>query len=756
MPLPPHDFVAWREGQTTFVDLAAYVEALFLLESADGFPREHWGVAITPQAFDLLGVEALHGRTFVADEALAGAVEVVLLGHRLWQAEFGSDPAIVGSEVQINGLPTTVVGIMPPEFGFPLVEQLWRPLRVDLAEHERGGGRLDAFGRLRSGVSIQQARADIGAVGASLAAEFPETNEGVEPRLGSFVEEYVGEEFTARVWAMLLAAVMVLALSCLNITSLLVARASSRGAELAVRVALGAGRIRIARQLLVETVLLTAAGGIAGLALAALGLRLIARFWAGTTIFQLPHGPDAPSWWAFQVDSTVVLFCGAVTLVSALLAGLAPLWHLRRADLHGVLRSQRGAASSPASRRWANWVVVGEMALCTALVISAGLVVRSYSNLDGVAQSLDFAGLQAARVSLPTTTIFDGSGGVVPTQHRYDDLESRLGLWDALSTALDASPDVAAHTLGSALPVSGSHRTRFTLVETDADADIPTARYATVADNYFDVLGAAALSGRIFGQRDQDLVAVVNAPFAARYFPSGALNQRLRLGRPGDSSPWLRVVGVVPDLRMNGVGGREPEGIYVPLRQSTVNGASLSLSFNRVILRSRGSSAEVERALRRIVAGLDDRAPVSMFESVESLAGRGAQRFRVHGSFYLLLGGVAILLAGVGLYGVLAQTVGRRRAEIGTRIALGADASSVAGLVVRQALAQVGTGTLIGLVLAAWLQPRLEQILYEVRPWDAATLGALVAVLLVMAAGASLVPARRAVRVDPVKAMRAE
>ena len=313
LAVTPHDYEAWREQNRSFVALGAYVEALFLLGDEDGLAEQHWGVAISANSFELLGVEPIMGRGFRADEDSPGGPEVMMIGHGVWQGRFGADPEIIGRSVWVNGVDTRIVGVMPPEFGFPIAEGFWRPLRLDTGSIDRGSGRLDVFGRMQPGVTLEQARDDMARVTATLAEVFPETNAGIEARLQTFTEEYVGPEFGARVWTMLAASLLVALLASVNVATLLLARATGRVREVAVRTALGASRARIVRQLFLETAVLVTLGAMVGLGVASVGTALFERYWAGTSMFALPHGPDAPFWWRSGIDMPALVFVLAVT-----------------------------------------------------------------------------------------------------------------------------------------------------------------------------------------------------------------------------------------------------------------------------------------------------------------------------------------------------------------------------------------------------------------------------------------------------------
>lgn len=764
LAVTPHDYEAWRAQSRSFVDLGAYVEALFLIGDGDGLTQQHWGVAISANSFALLGVEPVLGRTFLPEEDRPGGAEVMVIGHGIWQSRFGGDPEIVGRSVRVNGVDTRIVGVMPPEFGFPIAERFWRPLRLDTGAVERGSGRLDVFARLRADVSLQQARDDMSRVSASLAEAFPATNAGIQAQMRTFNEEYVGAEFEARVWTMLAAALLVALLASVNVATLLLARATRRIRELAVRTALGAGRARIARQLFVETTVLVAFGAVIGIGVAVAGTALFERYWAGTAIFALPHGPDAPFWWRYGVDLPVLGFVLAVTAATSLVAGLLPALRVSSANAGELLKDEGRGSTGVAGGRLGRGLVVAEVALCTALLVCAGLVVRSIATTRGVGEGITTEGLYSASAFLPGATVFSGGQSRVPTEREYADVDAQLGFWAELGGRLAASPDLDGYALTTALPVDGAGRVEFVLPRDEA-GEPRSARAASITPAFFELLGADLLRGRPFDDGDSasgEPVVIVNASFAARHFGGAeALNQRMRLGGDEGAEPWLTVVGVAPDLWMDGARNRDREGLYLPLAQAASADPAarlgrFGLRYVDLLVRPRGESSTALLGLRRAVAELDAEVPIYDSGSMSARIAQQTDRFRVHGSFYLTLGAVALLLAALGLYAVVSHIVGSRTQEIGTRIALGADASSILRLVLGQGMRPVLLGAAVGLLLSSWLQPPLQRILYGVEPWDPLATAGVVVVLLVTGVAACWSPARRASRVDPIDAMRSE
>lgn len=756
LSVTPHDYAYWQERQTTFEGLGAYVEALAHLTDATGSVRRLWGVYIDPPSFGLLRVEPALGRVFSAEDAGPGAPDVILLSHRLWRSEFGGDSTVVGRTIDVNGGPVTVVGVMPEGFGFPIAEQFWRPLRLDFTRLERGEGRLDVFGRVAPGVRIGRARAEFGRIGGSLATAYPDTNGDVRPVLRTFREEYVGPEFTRLVYAMVAGAVLVLLIACANVSNLLAARAMARTREVAVRTALGAGRLRILSRFLAETVVLAAAGAALGILLARVGVTWFAAG-AEAGAFRLPHGGDSLFWWDVEVSAVPLLFVLGVTLLTSLLAGAAPAARALATEAGEVLKDEGRSGGGRRLSRFTRALVVGEIALTTGLLVAAGLMVKSVLNASGVGDTIDTDGILTARIALPLEAV-----GI--SEEDYPDHESRLAYFESLLRDVQARPGVVTATGTTTLPTAPGGRTRFALPDGsyETDEDVPAARIATVSPGFFATFGVALSEGREFSDGDREgapAVAIVNRAFADRHFPGESpLFEQIRLRDAEGREPWLTVVGVSPTLASSDDPAEDLSRVFVPLAQSGLAPESRlgrwGLRYLTVALRSSGEAASVAPALRDAARAIDPAIPVYDVASFDDVLARATARYRIFGRYYTVFGLAALCLSLVGLYAIMSFGVASRRSEIGIRMALGARSSGVLRRVLLDGLRQVALGLALGAVIAVWLTAGLSRILYGVERWDPWIALGTAGLLALTGLLACLVPALRAASVDPVSAMR--
>ncbi len=745
LPVTPHDFEEWREHQRSFEDLAAYVEAVLTLTGDDGLPERTDGLRISANAFDILRTRAALGRVFTADEDRTGQPPVVLLGHHVWQNRYGADPAIVGRELRINGVPTTVVGVMPPGFAFPIAEQYWLPLRLDVSLSIRGTGRLDVFGRLRPGVNLSQARAELKAIGKGLEAAFPASNAGIAPILTPFTEEYVGDEFPRLVIAMLVGAGLVLLIACANVSSLVSARASRRAGELAIRGALGASRSQLGSQLLAETFLLSALGGAVGIVVALVGLAWFNDAWSRLGDLGLPHGPDGLFWWRFELDAVPLAFVLLVTLGSAFLTGLLPALYASRKDVNEVLQDESRGSVSRRAHRFGQVIVISEVAVTTGLLIAAGLTIQSLVNLTRADYGFTIDGVMTARIGLP--------------DERYETTTQRRQFWELLTEQLRRTPGVIDAAAASALPMRMSRMTMVTLPGSEVldDRDRPRVRTSTVGDGFFRIYDVRASEGRTFDSSDRlegMPVAIVNESFARRHFSTESpLYRQIRVGHDDSDEPVRTIVGVVPDLWMEGTRDRRAEGVYLPLAQSRTP-YGIGLRYLNVALRTTAEPEVMVAALRGIVSELDSDLPVYEIRTMEELIDDGTGHYRVYASFYSVAGGVALLLASLGLYGVLSFSVANASPEIGVRMALGAGRARVIRLYVGRGLKTVAVGICLGLLVAAWLRAELQRALFQVEGGATPIAIGVVLTLTVTSVLACYLPARRASRVSPTEAVR--
>lgn len=754
LAVTPHDYLDWRERQRSFQDLGAYVEREVALPTESGPPERRVGVAISASSFGLLRVEAALGRTFTEEDQDPGGAPVILLSHRLWTGRYGSDPDLVGSTVVVDGRPTTVVGVMPEGFGFPIAEELWVPLRLDLTTLERGEGRLDVFGRLREGVTLAEARTRFSAITEALARDHPGTNAGVTASLRTFQEEYVGEDFRTTVYRLLAGALLLLVVCCANVANLLLARGLRRRGDLAVRQALGATRAGLARQLLAEALLLSAAGGVLGLALASWGVAWFNRAGTGAGVFALPHGSDSLFWWDVSLNLPTVLAALAVAGITTVLAGLLPALS---ATSSRALGQRGGGRTGPLQGRIQRAMVLSQLALTTGLLVAAGFVVRSVDNVSATAERLVRDDVLVLGVSLPASP---GDAG-----RAYGEPGRALAFARELEERLEAEPGVSSAAFTTAVPLRAPVPIPFRLEEAADGADAGSeAGVVTVSPEYFRVFGVEAEEGRLLRPEDGPggpAVAVVNRTFARQHLGGRrVLGARLRLGGPDSAEPWVEIVGVVPDLWERPQDPTAQAGLYLPLAQVGLGQAMLrvgrwGLAYPTFAIRTHTPGALSAERVRDLVFALDADLPVRSLEPMGALAERSFGRYRVWGRFWLAFAATALLLATLGVYGVLSFTVARRTGEIGIRRALGASAGSVQRDVIRRALVDAGVGVALGLWAGSLLARAIRQVLYGVDLAEPGIYLAVAGLVGLLAVAGSWWPALRAARVDPQVALRA-
>jgi putative ABC transport system permease protein len=733
-----HDFWDWREQQTSFEGLAGFYTGTVNLSGTEK-PERFNGAFISANAFEMLRARPLIGRTFREGEDLPGAEPVVILGHDVWKNRYGSDPGILGQSVRMNAKSATVVGVMPEGFKFPLNEDVWAPLPLDPAQIKRGEGMtLEVFGRLKDGVSLDQARLEFATLARRLEEAYPETNQGVGSVIKPYTEEFIGDEISAMLFTMLGAVGLVLLIACANVTNLLLARTAARGKEVAIRSALGASRMRVVRQLLAESLMVAAAGAVLGVGLAYLGIHLF-----NAAIDDV----NKPYWIHISLNGTVLLFAIGITAFAGLVSGILPAWQASRADVNSFLKDESRGSSSFRMGRLSKGLVVAELALSCGLLVGAGLMIKSVVNLRTVDYGIESKNVLTARMGLFETS--------------YPAKADQAQFYERLHESLQALPGVQAAALTTSLPVTGSWGNVYRLEgQTYEDDRLPELRYAIVTPGFFDVFGVKLREGRDFGSQDREgslPVAIVNESFARKAWPGESpLGKRVRLGRPLDGEqPWRTVVGVVPDMRMNGLGGGPgsrqsgPEGLYVPVSQD-------GQRFMSMTVRTHGPPMAITQQVRDAVVALDKDTPLYWVWTMEEAIARSGWFYNVFGSLFVIFGAVALFLAAVGLYGVMAFSVRRRTQEIGVRMALGAQGRDVLGLILRQGTWQIGIGLALGLVLAWTLSRLLGFILFEVNPRDPTIFVGITLTLATVGLLACLIPARRAARVDPIRALHHE
>ena len=727
------DFLDWRAQQTAFEDLAGFMVATANLAGVGEKPERYLAAYTTANMFELVRVRPQIGPGFGSADDAPGAPQVAVLSHEVWRDRFGADPEVVGRAIRVNGEPTTVVGVMPPKFRFPILQDMWINLRPDPHASPRGEGRLlEVFGRLKPGWTVEGAGANLAAVTRRLGEAHPETNRGVLPLLKPYTEEFMGEDVAAMLYTMLAAVFGVLLIACANVANLLLARTALRGREVAIRTALGASRGRVMAQLLSETLVMAALGAVLGLAIAAVGIRLF----NDALVDARP-----PFWIDIRLHTPVLLFSLGLTLAASLAAGLAPALQASGGAVHDVLKDESRSSSGFRLGRFSRGLVLAEIALSCALLVAAGLMIKSVVRLRHVDFGFDSPGVFTAEIAM--------------LERAKPDTAARAAFLEQLLPGLEAIPGVEAAAIASTIPGEDGN---FSYVAIEgrayaADADYPEMRYSAVSPAFFDIFNARPIQGRVIEASDRRgtlPVAVVNASFARTHFPGESpVGRRIRFGRSDSKEPWRTVVGVVPDRHMDGVENEEPEGVYVPLQQRPNEFLSL-------VATARGNPMALTAQVAAAVARLDPDLPVFNVMSHAELVSRRTWYYRVFGTLFMAFGTVALFLAAVGLYGVMAFAVSRRRHEFGVRMALGASARTILRLVLGQGLRQLALGIALGLGLGMLLARGLGLVLFGVNPTDGQVYAGIAAVLALTGVLACVLPARRASRIEPLTALRAE
>jgi putative ABC transport system permease protein len=723
----PADYLDWARMNTVFEATAAMMPVTADLTGA-GEPVRLSAAAVSPAFFDVLRVRPALGRSFRSEEARAGQHRVIVLGYGLWQGRFGSDPAVVGRKVFLNGVPHEVVGVLPQTFEFPdSTIELWAPLPLEGLSQplSRANHELAVYARMKPGVTIEQARADMDRVGQQLSAAYPDTNR----RHGAWVVP-LREELTGPVKSslfLLLGAVgFVLLIACVNVANLLLARAAARRREVAVRAALGAGRARLVGQALTESVLLSLLGGAAGLLVARWGIDLLRQVApAGVPVLGLDR---------IGLDARVLIFSFVLSLATGVLFGLLPAWQFASQDLNDALKDG-GRSPTGIRRRLRLTLVVSEIALASLLLVGAGLMLRSFQSVLGAEAGFKTGGVLTTLIALPEAR-YPGDRKLVT----YDQIEQRFR----------SIPGVRSVGAINVLPLSGRDGRRGIVVEGYEPApDTPTrAHPRAVTPDYLRTMGIQLSAGRGFTTDDRanaPLVVIVNETMARRYWPAASpVGKRVLLAGSND---WREVVGVVRDVRHWGLDRPVNPEMYLPLPQYLSNG----LTF---VIATDGDPASLASAVREQLRGVDPDLPLSNVRTMDEVARTSVAARRAGMLLLGTFGALALILAAAGIYGVMAHLVALRTSEIGVRMTLGAQPRDVMRLVLKEGLLQAVLGLAIGLSGAVLLMRSFQTMLYEISPADPMTLGAVVVLLLSTALIACIVPARRAMRVDPVTALR--
>jgi putative ABC transport system permease protein len=736
MSVSVHDFVIWRERQSVFESFGAWSIAPINLAWSEGRPERYSAGTFSAGVLEVLRVKPVLGRIFREGEDRQGAEPVIILGYDVWRDRFGSAPDVVGKTARANGISRTIIGVMPEKFAFPNREQVWIPLQINPLATKRGDGpNYNLIARLRDGVAIEEANVQATAIAAQLEKEFPVSNRGVRSTVMPFTESALGPEIHAILYTMLGAGIGVLLIACVNVSNLLLARISLRIREVAVRVAMGAGRSRVILQLLAEVLVLALAGGVLGMLFSAGAMK-----WFLSAISATPP----PFWITFEVDTRLMLFVVGTTLGASVLAGLIPALQATRTNVVEILKDESRGSTGFRMGKFSGALVVAEVAVSCGLLIGAGLMIKSVVQLKTLNLPFAVENIFTARINLP--------------RQQYADSPSCIRFYELLLPKLEGVPGVEAATLSDGLPAAGNGALAIQLEGKvySRDNEYPIVREGIVTPGYFPTFQTRLLQGRDFTTADRPgraAVAIVNASFARTFFPdTDPLGRRFRKGRGIMANEWLTVVGVVPDLLMEGLGNNDqsPVGYYIPIAQSDVT------NFVSIALRTRGDPNLMTSPVRAAVAAIDKDLAIYQVLSMKEVIGNQSWFYTVFGTFFMAFGCIALFLAVAGLYGVMSFAVTQRTREMGIRMALGAQGAQLVRLTMRRGVLQLALGLLIGFILAMLAVDPLHIILYKVESRDPTVL---VTVLLSLAGAgllASFLPAHRVTKINPVAALTVE
>jgi putative ABC transport system permease protein len=735
----PANYVDWKARQSVFEDMAALAWASFSL-TGDGEPQQIFANSVNANFFSLLGIAPAIGRTFSPDEEKEGAGKVVVLSHKLWQMRYGGVGDIIGREILLDDEKYTVIGVMPAEFQFlSNYIHLWVPLaRGQEMWADRGSHDLNVVARMKRGVSLQQAQAEIQTITQNIARQYP--RESFDGKMGSVTlslhEQLAGD--SRRQLIVLLAAVgFVLLIACANIASLLLARAAGRRKEIAVRSALGAGRGRIAQQLITESLLLAVTGGMAGLLLATWSFAFLDKF--------IPEGMALST--SLTIDRRVFGYTLLLALLTGVIFGLAPALQASKVDLNKVLKEGGQTSSVEGGGRLRGAMVVFQIAMAMALLVGAGLLIQTLHKLHVQYSFLHPEKILTMRTRLP--------------REKYKEAGRRKNFYDQTLARVMTLPGVTSAGYTTTLPLQwkgGSSAFR-----PEGGGFIPGASYDAldrkVTTHYLQTMGIPLRQGRYFDETDTEgsaPVAIINETMARQYWPDqNAMGKRFRLG---DSEAkrwhkWITVVGVVADIRQMGVDAPVKDEMYLPYQQNNSNWWHAP---HMLATRVNGDPMSIVAAVSREIHAVDPNQPISVIATMAKLLGEETDQRRVAMILVATFAGIALMLAALGIYGVLAYFVAQRTREIGVRVALGAQTSDVMKMVMKQGMTLTLFGVGIGLIGGFALARLMKSLLFGVSATDPLTFAAAAALLSLVAMVACYIPARRAMKVDPLVALRCE
>lgn len=726
----PLNFLNWRDRTRSFQQMAA-MHGWTSNVTGEGEPLAVDGMRVSTEFFSVLGVSPFMGRGFIAEEGIEGRDHSVILSYAFWQSHYGGDRGTLGRTIMLNGGPVAVVGILPRDFRFPRWKaDVYVPMPVEQGEARREGRYLSVIARLKPGVSRDRALQDLAAVAGHLSQEWPEMDKGWSASVVPFLDD-VTENVRLPLLVLLASVGLVLLIACANVANLLLMRATSRSREMALRAALGAGRRRILQQLLSESLLLALAGWAGGLAVGYWGLRALLGL--------IPESVPLPRMESIHLDSAVLLFALGISLLTAVLFGLVPALQVSRPQLQRTLQQGSQRTGVGGSRVFRQAFVIAEIALALLLLAGAGLLIRSFNRLVSVNPGFETA-------HLLTLEIFTSPA-------KYGDLQKRSQYVESILSEVRGVSGVDAAGSVHFLPLTGFVSGSCFGIAPGPQPDIssPSSDFLVVTPGYFRAMGTPMLSGRDFGPQDRfgsPSVLIVNRAFARKFIADGnpigkKLNVCWTVPNP------VEIVGVVADARQTELKQPPQPTIFLANAQGP-------MYFARLVVRTRSDPRQMAHAVQAAVHRVDPDQAISDVETMQDVFSDSVSRPRFQLTLLLVFAGIAVLLASIGVYGVVSYSVSQRTQEIGIRLALGAGAADVSRLVLREGLLLGGLGVAVGLAGAVAFTRVLRSLLFEVTPTDPVTLGSVAGLLLAVAVAAALLPARRATKVDPMVALRYE
>ena len=735
-PISPANFLDWQQQNRVFQEIAAYTGNVFTMLGGE-VPERLPGARVSAGFFNLLGVQPSLGRSFRGEEDAYGRNQVVILSHQLWQKRFGGRNDIIGQSLTLNDKSLTIVGVMPADFTYPDPQiQLWTPMAFSPAERAvRDTNYLSVIGRLKDGVSLEQARAQMNLLARQIAQQHPELNAGDALKLVSLTEATVGE-IRPVLYVLLGAVGLVLLICCANVANLLLARAAQRQKEMAIRTAIGANQTQLVRLLLVESMLLAVIGGSLGCLLAFWGIDLLVAL----------KPENLPRLDQVGIDWSVLLFTGGISLTTGLLFGLAPALQATHPQLNEMLKEgDRSGTSGPARHRVRDLLVVSEVALSLVLLVAAGLLIRSFVRLLEVDPGFRPDHVLTVSIPLPVS--------------RYPEAAQEAAFFQRLLERVHELPGVRAAGAVTDVPLFGGSSTGFDVEGRPLAApnERPMTDFRSATPDYFRAMGIDLAAGRAFTTNDNadaPPVAVINETLARRYFgKENPIGKRIGLSRPID---WREIVGVVHDVRNYGLASEVKPECYLPYLQNGPDYLAGSASWMVMVVRTESDPLGYVAAIKEALQKIDKDQPIASTKPMTAYLAQSIAQRRFNMLLLAVFAGLALLLAAVGIYGVISYSVAQRQREVGIRMALGARPGHVLALIVRQGMRPALLGLVAGIFAAAGLTRFMRSLLFQVSANDPLVFIGVALVLALVAAAACFLPARRAAYLDPVVTLRSE